>query len=480
MAVGKIFSVVVFSMIFNIGFAQYGFEININNENTDELPTNFVRNDNGGYIGFINIGWNGGRLYSISANGDTLSVTISKKDTLFRVSSIIIPVVAPDYNYLLTCNGSIDTGSFNDLFTTFIAVDLELNVIWEKTYKFNFYYGISSSAIIQKIDNNFLYFCAPHGTNNMFLFEFSLYGDSLSYKSFIADSAGQIMDITYNSDSSNILLHTIYAHYDPMGPQSQCITLDSNWNQIKVREYPRWLRKPYTALLMQDGYIINGGTYNESYNAIATAYKVKDDSLFTPEYINKLTNPDTNTFAADYQSVDYYYNGCYFVGGTINLEGTYNPSWFYITMLNDTLGIEYEKYIGGDKHYRLSSVTASQDGGVLLVGTKQELGMNPQTDVYIVKLDSTGYITGISGKSDNIIVHNAILYPNPGNNYFNIRTALKNCTLTFFNTAGIRVMETKLDELITHIETSYLPSGQYIYRITNKNKLVEAGTWIKK
>ncbi len=302
----------------------------------------------------------------------------------------------------------------------------------------------------------------------------------MNYRLYDGDSAGQIMSITYNVDSTNLLLHTMYAYYDPLGPQSECMVLDEDWNQTEVWFYPRWLRNPYTALLLPDGNILNGATFKNAYNGMITAYKMKADSTFEPLRINKLTDPDTNTQAAANISIDYKINGQYFIGGAINIRYIDEdvPSWFYVAMLNDTLGVEYEKYIGGDAYYWLFSVTATTDGGVLLVGTRHEFGADEyHRGVRIIKLDSITDIVHVSEKQ--IPVYDIIVYPNPGNNVLYVRTALKNCSFLMYSSNGKLLIEESLDNLVTNIRTNKLKRGTYIYKVIQNNTVINTGKWIK-
>jgi len=197
--------------------------------------------------------------------------------------------------------------------------------------------------------------------------------------------------------------------------------------------------------------------------------------------INKLTSADTNSPVASRKSVDYYYPGCYFIGGTINRQGMpgFYPNWYYVAMLNDTMGVEYEKYIGGDEYYWLISVTATTDGGVMLVGMNHEIGVQPfQKDVYIIKLDSLVYTN--QPENSHIVVSDAIVYPNPGAENLYVRTALKNCTFLLYSSNGAQLVKKQLNNLITPVKTNKLTSGLYVYQILQNDKLIKSGNWIKK
>jgi hypothetical protein len=194
-----------------------------------------------------------------------------------------------------------------------------------------------------------------------------------------------------------------------------------------------------------------------------------------------LTNPDTVSRAGETQGIDFIDPSCIFLGGTHNLQsfsGQY-PSWMYISKLNDTLGLEYEKYIGGDAYYWLTSVTASPDGGVLLASTRQDFSPTfIQNDAIIIKLDANGNLTDLLEK-EIIPISDAIVYPNPGNNAINIRTAMNDCTLLLFDSCGRKLFEKSINERITTIPMVNEPPGIYPFSLVKEGDIIISGNWIK-
>ena len=156
------------------------------------------------------------------------------------------------------------------------------------------------------------------------------------------------------------------------------------------------------------------------------------------------------------------------------------PSWFYVAKLNDTLGLEFEKYIGGDYYYWLASVVAAKDGGVLLTGMRSEVNSPPfHSSAYIIKLDSTGCIVNLPENS-KIQIRDAIVYPNPGGEHLLVRTALKNSIFYLYNLEGQKVITQPLNNHVTLVNTTSLSQGTYLYHIVKDNTVIESGKWIKK
>jgi len=318
----------------------------------------------------------------------------------------------------------------------------------------------------------------------MFLLKLSYQGDSILYHSYSGDSAGEIYSITYNFDSTSFLLHNEWGHTSSSSSSCSCIQINSSLEQTKVYFYDEYYGFPFTSKLLTDGTLLTAGSRKyfwppDTYERQISVYRY--DSVFNKLYSRYLTNPDTNSRAGESVSIDYYYPNCIYVAGTHNLQGLtgHQPSWYYVTKMNDTLGIEFEKYIGGDDYYVLFSVLATPDGGVLLSGTRAEVDAPSfHRNGYIIKLDSTGCITNLSENS-KIQIKEVLVFPNPGKEKLIIRTALKNCILNIYNTSGIKLLTAPINNHINQIMTDWLPVGTYVYIIEQNKKVIETGKWIK-
>lgn len=467
---------------------QPGYEI-IMDADYDVVPVSFKRNDDNCFVGIVRKAIYADStnayntfLYKIDPLGDTLSIMFSKEDTIFNYFHIDRLTTEPR-GFILTGWGFEIGDSTNNLFTIITRINDEFELIWERTYYFNYYYGAYTSSVLELINGDIIYACAPNLNAHMFIMKLTAQGDSLDFVSYSGDDAGEIWGITYNYDSTAILLNTKWAHYPGGGYLSSVITLNKQLEQIAVNYFPEHFQPPYYSLRYNEDLLLIGGSDQfygtNDYEYMIGAYLL--DTAFNVEHEMHLTNPDTNSRGGEVQAIDYYYLNCIYLGGTHNLQGLMGnqPSWFYITKLNDTLGVEYEKYIGGDDYYVLFSVTAASDGGVLLAGTYQEIGSTTlNRNGLILKLDSTGCITNASADL-HITITEAIVYPNPGSEYINIRTALKGCLFSLFDGYGHNLITRTVTENITSIDVSTLKKGNYYYSITRANENIISGTWIK-
>ena len=99
-----------------------------------------------------------------------------------------------------------------------------------------------------------------------------------------------------------------------------------------------------------------------------------------------------------------------------------------------------------------------------------------QIDNFIIKFnDKTVNIEETAGEITSIV------YPNPGGNEFFINTESENNNIQLFDQTGRILIEEKFKSKgLQNINTSSLPAGLYIYRLTDENGNTTNGKWIKK
>lgn len=466
-----------------------GFEVVIQEDSLDIHALKFINDYSGqGYIGLLTKMKNGNMqiyssdLYHISNTGDTLRINIAKLDTNILYNDII-SVNYGEPGYLLAGTAYNTNSSDTNLFIILTRLDTNYNTIWEKYYTYDSYF-LGYTNMMQMMDSSFLLCCTP---SEMFLFKFSYNGDSLKYREYTGDSAGYIESITYNPDSTAVWLHTNWAFYNGGGFLNSCVEIDSQLNETRVYHYPEYYAQMgFTSKLLPNGNLLTGGTTEKYiagqgwFDTYISAYEL--DTSFNILHENLLTNPDTISRGGDAVAIDYCDPSCIYLAGTFNLQyfNGSEPSWFYVAKLNDTLGLEFEKYIGGDYYYWLLSVVAAKDGGVLLTGMRSEVNAPLfHSSAYIIKLDSTGCVVNLP-VNNKIQIHDVFVYPNPGNEYLQIRTALKNSIFYLFNLEGQKVITQPLNKHVTVINTSSLSQGTYVYHIVKDNTAIESGKWIKK
>ena len=71
------------------------------------------------------------------------------------------------------------------------------------------------------------------------------------------------------------------------------------------------------------------------------------------------------------------------------------------------------------------------------------------------------------------------VYPNPGKDVFNIRTALPNAYVEVYDTNGRLVHSQALTEHVTAIDATDWPLGVYVWKVISNGIEAECGKWIK-
>jgi hypothetical protein len=157
------------------------------------------------------------------------------------------------------------------------------------------------------------------------------------------------------------------------------------------------------------------------------------------------------------------------------------PKAFILSNYDSLLNNRWTKYYGSDTAcYHMMDLDATDDGGCIMAGTILSPNSNPnQTDVIIIKVDSEGLITS-SNKQDTRVMQ-AMVYPNPGNEYLMLQTGQQNTGSSFklVNISGQKLIEQTVNLTTQQIPTSELPPGIYVWTLSKGNTVIETGKWIK-
>ncbi|MCD4725924.1 MAG: T9SS type A sorting domain-containing protein [Bacteroidales bacterium] len=478
-------------MICNLLNAQnVSFELLLEKSNVRVSPGAFIENQFGELVGPIifkeytndTISRRYSRLLSIDSEGDTSSINFEKQDTLF---SVVLAHELQDEigGYLLWGSYYFLPSGATRQIEVFIRIDYQFNIIWEKSFDFGFNYVAPGRKILQDESNDILIACSPDSHFEMYLLRLSPNGDSLDFRHYTGDSAGSIQSLTYNFDSTVYLLHTYGSHYQQGVSENRIIEINKDLEQTNVLNYPDWYNLSFETQLWPDNKFISAGDETVfsggELKHYFTAYLLNDD-LSIPK-MKRLTNPDTLSTSAWYRNMDIVGNSYIYVGGSFS--GFYHSSndttWYYIAMFDENLDLIYEKYIGGDKHYWCECITATDDGGVFMSGVLFDVDSLPiMHKAYLVKIDTTGLPVKIDQPA-HLNFYDALIYPNPGKDYINIRTTLKNYCFELFDITGNLVINQAINNHITQINTKHLLTGTYVYFIRNKNTKIQSGKWIK-
>ncbi len=300
----SLISVILFVGISLSGNAQFSFEIVLEGEGESYCGVSgLIETSDGNFVGKYSRQqytdtldtWNE-YIIKISPEGDTSTYLFQKEDTILFFTREFQISEAPVQYFVSGMNYPIGLPDWKNEF--FMLLDENFEIIWEKQYKLSeIPSGFASRALMQLADGSFLYARQPDYLQEyMYLFHLSTNGDSLNFRSYDGDSAGQVMALTYSPDSSVFWLHTRLAHFEPTGPESQVIALNEELEQTNVMYYPRGYSENYYAKNLPGNKLLSGGRFFDFESSYLATYIV-DTGL--------------NVLIEDYLTPPRYYFSCY-------------------------------------------------------------------------------------------------------------------------------------------------------------------------
>jgi len=96
----------------------------------------------------------------------------------------------------------------------------------------------------------------------------------------------------------------------------------------------------------------------------------------------------------------------------------------------------------------------------------------------LIKVTKDGLLLSINGEP-NPMVHEAVVYPNPGHDLIYVETQLKNSTFFLFDLTSSEVFHFSLLPGRNSFQVQNLKSGLYIYKVVQNSQVREYGKWIK-
>ena len=176
-----------------------------------------------------------------------------------------------------------------------------------------------------------------------------------------------------------------------------------------------------------------------------------------------------------------------FVTGTnYSLDSSFNSneenSIFLWNIMIDG-NINWQKYYTiPNKKLLVNDISKTIEGGCLLTGKVWQWQSNQEinADIFFVKLDRYGNISGTQG-INNILTQNEIwVYPNPVKDVINFDIGLhKEFRLMIYNSLGKLIINNKLTQGKNSIHIQNLKTGIYFYYLHNKTSKAITGKFIK-
>jgi hypothetical protein len=150
------------------------------------------------------------------------------------------------------------------------------------------------------------------------------------------------------------------------------------------------------------------------------------------------------------------------------------PGYLNITCLNPDLTVRWRiRYPETPDYPHGLNMCVLDDGSAVVCGYNSTEG--DVYDMFLLVLEDAG-----AGVAETVDPESRVeVYPNPGGNTFNIRTALQNARVEVYDTNGRLVHSQALKENVTAIDAGDWAEGVYVWKVMANGKIVETGKWVK-
>ena len=430
-------------------------------------------------------------IIKLNGSGD-----IVKKICLYSPGSQYCPIskIFPISNSEFLLLGGIRESEDSNTSIWIIKMDTSLNIIWENKIQTEEKYLERINCTRNNSGNIAL--CVTLCSGNPFyqmpilFLELNLAGELLRSRYDTTGSPYTTMGYSIICNNSGYYAFVMgFSSYMPVPMTSfaQRLDLDTNFNITRVRTLPNSINQDMTAVKINEGsYYLTGsvyytGLYHEieiqkadtSNTVLATNHSgTQGDIPDYPAWLKCMTLKDTNNI---------YTGGTGWAGGGLTECNLLHPKVFILSNYDSLLNCRWTRYYGSDTAcYYMMDLDATEDGGCIMAGTILAPSTGPnQTDVILIKVDSLGLITSTNKPGTRAM--EAMVYPNPGNEYLILQTGPQNlgASFTFMNLTGQKLDDYIVNSTTQQIPTSTLPPGTYTWTISRGNSLIESGKWIK-
>lgn len=412
----------------------------------------------------------GAYLTKLSETGEIIiEKEISIKDSLLMINDLF---KTGDNKFMTLTYIWKDTSVYSVRDIIFTEYDYDLNEINEFRIKFpTDTLFIQTEMDVRKNGNELLCFGKCRSIDNYtayyYMYKMTSEGDSIDFQQLY----GKIYDLEITNDGHIFMtgmgFEDLYMTISKLNYND--LSCDSTFDTADIPDIPNMGilldEKTYLEFITDSTFIFAGIDLQVQMNIT-----VLDTSF------NVLHN---TSFGFDYQEFSAKREGL----SVLNENEIFIANWdiftgYGLAKLDSELNILWEKFYTIENEYGFNSILATEDSGCLLLGIKLN---NNRMHAVIIKTDNNGNISGTDEEPANVTAHELILYPNPGNEHLNIRTAVQRIggEFTMYDISGKLVLQQKITQSITEINTQDMPSGVYIYSYIHEDKEIESGKWVK-
>ncbi len=331
-----------------------------------------------------------------------------------------------------------------------LKLDYDLNIISEKIYDNEYLnnYAVFGGTFTYNGDST-QYYCVSYTPNNPYYYFMNVFDMDLNLTE----------QIRFDSDPS-IYLQSLFGY---------------------------WCQNPYDGKIYTLGQVtVPNAMYGE---IVAVKIDIDNDNVdflrlsYTSDEIDNVVYKNKNLcFLPDGRIV-----GCaiYDIADLYQ----YKPGGYYayIPVFDANMKKISEWYYTQGEIYNqlVHTIYSTKDDDIILLGSSRfKIDEEILWEPYIVKFPASAFDPDNIEEAHAHGLHLAVAYPNPGGDVMNIRTALRNATLSVYDMQGRIVHEQEITDDVTSIDASRWNSGTYIWKLTINNeqftiKEVESGKWVK-
>lgn len=435
-----------------------------------------------------NVYWGGTSIKCINNSGSICNeINFTCNDSNYFIISSIIPIDDSGFLAIGVCkNKELPVSQF-----WIMKLDTALNILWEKKYK-TFQPYNSTVEVTQNIKGNFLIGTtlttgsSPWQRSLMFL-EINDNGDSLQ-SLYLANGNPfntNLWDLMWINGQYKAFVYG-YGSFINSSYSTQILQLDTSLNLIQVRPGPYDIQTGMSSIKINDSaYYLTGMVhFNINHFDVSIAKLSNNEDSLAFNHVGGPNN--TSDYSGWMRCMSFVNNNNIYTGGYIDGFGSYYCSntnrILMLSNFDSLLNCRWTRFYGNDACYTFNTMDATTDGGCIIAGMYCDPA-NPanQLDMIVIKVDSTGLFTNVPENQPAAFSHEALVYPNPGQDFLTIQSGpqINGACFRMFDATGILVKDIIISSTLEKVNASKTPSGTYLWQILYNGKIVEKGKWLK-
>lgn len=419
-----------------------------------------------------------GLVVKLNENGYFIdSIIINQSPKTYNIINIL-PI--ENGQYILSGNSFDTTGNVQKVSIVLKRMDDGLAIVDQREYFFPENYVEIGYITRKGLGNHFLVAGTVdtlHNDFTMYFYEFNNDLDSIKAKFFLDKKKVFCYWVKALNNGCYWVLTEVNAKY---------FILDSALSITEEQYVPDYVTGNYGVKWDTDTSFYLAGEWNGGPDDDVGIIKQYHPIDTTGHLFQHWGTVDTLDFPALWGALDYNNKDSIYIGGTTNFWVTYYgtwPSWYFIIQTDSMLNVRWERFYGGDAYYVMQKIIASNDGGCIVAGTRfdyQNVTEN-ELDIHVMKLNNEGLLVGTNDKPA-LKMHEALVFPNPGSNYLRVRVAAqyRHSVFELYDLSGKQVLKQQITGKWAEVNTTFLKTGTYVYKIYNNEGLYETGKWVKR